>query len=262
MNIRNIALLTFIVLSQFAMSQSVNNLNRTDKEGRKQGHWIKYYPNGNILYDGIFVNDQPSGEFKRYYEDKALKSVLVFTENGTEAQARLYYPNGFIASEGKYSNHLKEGKWQFFSPTNEDLLIREEEYSRDKKEGISVVYYPDRKVAEKINYKSGLRHGEYLKFYPDGTLMLRTSYTKGMADGKFEAFFENGKPEMTGEYRNNLREGQWIIYRKDGRQRFITRYSAGIPDNQDIDIYQSNYIDSLEKNKVKIPDPEKTGEIW
>ncbi|MBP1674424.1 MAG: hypothetical protein H6Q24_562, partial [Bacteroidetes bacterium] len=32
--------------------------------------------------------------------------------------------------------------------------------------------------------------------------------------------------------------------------------------NKEIDIYQSEYIDSLERNKINIPDPEKTGEIW
>ena len=107
-----------------------------------------------------------------------------------------------------------------------------------------------------------LRHGECLKYYPNGTLTLRTNYTNGKLNGKFEAFFENGKPEMIGQYKNNLREGQWIIYKKDGNQRFKTEYISGIPDNRNIDIYESDYIDSLERNKVKIADPEKTGEIW
>ena len=73
---------------------------------------------------------------------------------------------------------------------------------------------------------------------------------------------ENGKTEFTGRYKDDLREGEWIVYGKNGNQRFKTTYTAGIPDNQDIDVYQSNYLDSLENNKPKFADPEKTGEIW
>jgi hypothetical protein len=39
-------------------------------------------------------------------------------------------------------------------------------------------------------------------------------------------------------------------------------YASGIPDNADINIYESDYIDSLERIKVRIEDPEKTGTIW
>lgn len=214
------------------------------------------------MYDGYFMNDKPTGEFKRYYEDNKLKSVLVFSKNGTEAQATLYYPNGLIASTGIYVNQLKEGKWRFFSSTGKDIIICEAEYSGDKKNGILIKYYPDKKVAEKINYRNNLKQGEYLKYYTNGSLTLRTNYTNDKLNGKFEAFFENGKYEMLGQYKDNLRDGPWIIYREDGSQRFKTEYASGVPNNRNIEIYESDYIDSLERNKVKIADPEKTGVIW
>ena len=263
MNYKILAICICILLSVPCLSQSGQAaLNQTDKDGKKQGHWIKKYPNGNILYDGYFVNDKPSGEFKRFYEDKPLKSVLIFSKDGTEARATLYYPNGLVASTGKYVNQLKEGKWRFFSVTSNDILISEVEYSVDKKNGPVVKYYSEGKVAEKLFYKNDLKHGECLKYYPDGTLTLKTNYINGKLDGKFEAFFENGRLEMLGQYKDNLREGQWIIYNKDGSLRFKTEYVSGVPDNRNIDIYQSAYIDSLERNKVRIADPEKTGEIW
>jgi antitoxin component YwqK of YwqJK toxin-antitoxin module len=262
MNIKVIAVSSFLVACISVFSQNGQLLNQTDKEGRKQGQWIKKYQNGNVMYDGFFSNDKPAGEFKRYYDDSTLKSVLVFSKNGTEAKAILYYSDGLVTSAGKYVNQLKEGKWQFFSSSTKGLLVSEVEYSGDKKNGLTVKYYPDSTIAEKIHYVNDLRHGEYLKFYPDGTLTLKTIYWNGKLNGKFEAFFENGKPEFLGHYKNDLREGIWIIYRKDGSQRFKTEYTLGIPDNRDIDVYQSGYIDSLERNKVKIADPEKTGEIW
>jgi antitoxin component YwqK of YwqJK toxin-antitoxin module len=262
MNIKVIAVCSFLVVFPPVFSQVSQSVNQTDKEGRKQGHWIKKYQNGNVMYDGFFSNDKPTGEFKRYYDDSTLKSVLVFSKNGTEAKASLFYSNGLVASAGKYVNQLKEGKWQFFSAISKGLLVSEVEYSGDKKNGSSVKYYPDSTIAEKVCYVNDVRNGEYVKYYPGGTLSLKTNYLNGKMDGKFEAFYENGKPEFLGQYKNDLREGTWIIYRKDGSQRFKTEYTLGIPNNRDVDIYQSNYIDSLERNKVKIADPEKTGEKW
>jgi antitoxin component YwqK of YwqJK toxin-antitoxin module len=262
MNLKVIAVCLFFVICFPVIAQVDQSVNLTDKEGRKQGHWIKRYPNGNVMYEGFFANDKPAGEFKRYYEDNTLKSVLVFSKNGTEAKATLFYSNGLVASAGKYVNQLKEGKWRFFSAVTKGLLVSESEYSGDKKNGLSVKYYPDSTIAEKVTYVNDEKHGEYLKYYPDGTLTLNTSYLNGKMDGKFEAFYENGKPEFMGQYKNDLREGTWIIYGKDGSQRFKTEYTLGVPNNRDVDIYQSNYIDSLERNKVKIADPEKTGEKW
>lgn len=262
MNLKVLIVCLFSACSSQLNAQGVQAINQTDKDGKKQGHWIKKYPNGNVMYDGFFKNNNPAGEFKRYYEDKTLKSVLVFKADGAEANAVLYYPNGFVASRGKYVNQLKEGKWQFFSPSTKDKIVSEEEYLHNKRNGLSVVFYPDSTIAEKINYKNDLKNGEWLKYYPDGNLILKTFYVNGQLNGKFEAFFDNGKPEFLGQYKNDLKEGLWIIYKRDGSQRFRTEYTYGVANNRDIDIYESDFIDSLERNKIKIADPEKTREIW
>lgn len=262
MKFRFLFVILIPLLPSFASSQTEQTVNQIDKAGKKQGLWIKYYPNGNILYEAHFRDDTPVGEFKRYYEDKTMKSLLVFNENGTEASATLFYRNGFTASRGRYVNQMKEGLWQFFSVLTEGMLISEENYNNNTRNGLSRKFYPDSTVAEITNYKNDLIHGEYLKYYPGGALHLKSYYTEGKLNGNFDAFFEDGKPEVTGEYKNNLKEGEWIIYKKDGSQRFRVVYTAGLPDKPDIDIYETNYIDSLEQNRPRIADPEKTGEKW
>lgn len=256
----NVLLLSFFPL--LALPQGTEILNKTDNSGKKQGHWIKKYPDGNIMYDGFFRNDKPAGEFKRYYEDQTLKSVLVFSDDGTEAVATLYYQNGLIASSGKYVNQLKDGLWRFFSYSSRGLLIGDEEYKKDERNGLSRKFYPDSAVAEVVNYKDDVRSGDWIKYYPDGSICFKTNCANGKLNGSFEAYFENGKPEVTGQYRNDLKEGNWLIYNNDGSRRFKIEYSSGVPKSPDIEIYQSNYIDSLEKNMVEIPDPEKTGKPW
>ena len=262
MNLKILIICLLSACSSLAAAQDAKVVNQTDKYGKKQGHWIKKYPNGNVMYDGFFRNDKPTGEFRRYYENNILKSHMIFNSDGAEANTTLYYPNGFIASSGKYVDQLKEGKWQFFSPTTKGKIVSEEEYLHNKRNGLSVIFYPDSTIAEKVYYKNDIKNGEWLKYYPDGALNLKTFYVNGKLDGTFEAFFNNGKPEFLGRYKNDLKEGLWIVYKKDGSQRFRTEYTSGIANNKDIDIYESEFIDSLERNKVKIADPEKTREIW
>ncbi len=262
MKLRILFTCLFISSTVMVFPQVDPEINQTDKDGKKQGRWIKEYPGGNVMYDGFFRDDQPEGEFKRYYENKTLKSVLVFSKNGTEAIASLYYPNGFPASKGKYINQLKEGKWQFFSEQTSGALISEEEFSKNLREGISIKYYSDSTVAEKIYYTGNIKNGEWLRYYPDGTLNLRTSFTNGKINGKFEAYFENGKTEFSGFYKYDLKDGLWKIYNPGGSIKYEIEYALGETKNRVLDIQQSEYIDSLEKNRMNIADPEKNPGIW
>lgn len=241
--------------------QSQEPVNQTDAQGRKQGHWIRKYNHGAVMYDGYFSDDHPVGEFRRYFEDNNLMSVLVYNDDGTEADAKIYHPNGFLASAGKYKNQLKEGKWKFYSSETEGWLINEEDYSKNIRNGLSVKYYPDGSVAEKITYINGMKEGEWLKYHPGGRLLLRSFYKNNMLNGSLDAWFENGQVQFSGTYRNNKREGTWLIYNMDGTLRYRMEYVNGITNDKQMEIDQTEYLEMLEKNAGKIPDPEKTGEI-
>jgi antitoxin component YwqK of YwqJK toxin-antitoxin module len=247
-------------LSQL-QAQSKDSINLTDQQGRKQGLSIKEYPNGNIMYEATFSDDKPVGEFKRYFSDKKLRSVLVYSDDGMEADASIYHSNGFIASKGKYVDQMKEGKWQFFSYYVDGWLINEESYVKNVRTGVSVSYYIDNTPAEKINYINGLREGEWLQYHQNGKLFIKASYVNDKLHGKFEAWYENGKPEYSGTYKNNMREGRWTIYGEDGKVKYEINYVNGMTDDRSIDRDAEGFFDRIEKRKGTIPDPEKTGEI-
>jgi antitoxin component YwqK of YwqJK toxin-antitoxin module len=259
MNLKIIFGIIFLGLSSIAFCQTDKSVNQTDSQGRKQGHWIKRYSDQTIQYDGYFKDDKPTGEFKRYYEDKTLKSVLTFSNNGRDASAILYHPNGNIASKGKYVNQKKEGKWQFFSAIIKDYLISEEVYAHNLRNGLSVKFYPDSTIAEKINYLNDVKQGEWTRYYPGGALLLKSNYVNGNLNGKFEAWFENGKIQFSGQYKNDSRDGLWLLYNPNGTVKYRISYTDGITDDRKLEIDASRYLDSLEINKGRIQDPEKTG---
>ena len=249
---------SLLTISSLLLCQQQTPVNQTDPKGKKQGHWVKLYPDQTILYDGYFKDDHPVGEFKRYYEDKTLKSVLIFSKNGKEADATLYHPNGYIASKGKYANQKKEGKWKFYSSEIKDYLISEGTYSGDLRNGVSLSFYPDSTVAEKVMYVNEIRHGEWTRYYPGGSLLLKANYINGRLEGRFETWFGDGKIEYSGQYKNDARDGEWILYKEDGTVKYKIEYIDGITNDRQMDIDQSKHLDEIEKNKDNVQDPEKT----
>jgi antitoxin component YwqK of YwqJK toxin-antitoxin module len=257
MNLKAVLIAYLLTISAITICQTASDINKSDQQGRKQGHWIKKYPGDVIMYDGYFKDDHPVGEFRRYYENNILKSLLIFSDDGTKADAAIYHPNGNIASKGIYINQKKEGKWQFFSTVTKDLLICEEFYSANMKNGQSVKYYSDSTIAEKVTYINNLRQGEWTRYYPGGARCLKSNYLNDKIDGRFEVWFENGRIQFSGQYKNDTRDGIWFIYNDDGTLKYKIEYLAGVTNDSKMDIDESDYLDSLEKEMGKISDPEK-----
>jgi len=262
MNLRILSILLLFPLTHLALSQTLPGLNNTDQMGRKQGPWTKRYPNESIMYEGVFKDDHPVGEFRRYYEDNTQKSLLVFSPDGKKADATNYHPNGNIASKGTYINQKKEGIWNFFSESQQYYRLSEENYSGNLRNGITQKFYRDSTTAEKITYLNDVKHGEWLQYHPNGVLSLRSAYNNGKINGKFEVWYENGKIQFSGQYLNDVRDGLWLIYNPDGTIKYRLEYAGGITNDRQIDIDMSDYLDSLEKNKGLIADPEQTGTVW
>lgn len=257
----SLAILFLTLIFTASLSQQSPDINKTDSQGRKQGHWIKKDNSGIILYDGFFKDNHPVGEFKRYYANQNLLSLLVYSQDGKTAHATLYYPNKFIASSGRYVDQKKEGKWKFYSSTVQGYLINEEMYKANRKNGLSVKFYPDSTVAEKINFVNDIREGEWTQYQENGKLLLRGTYARNYLNGKFEAWYDNGKLYMTGLYKDNRKDGKWSIYKKDGTLKYVLNYIDGMTSDRQMDLDDTNFFDNLDRNKGRIPDPAKTGVI-
>ena len=253
MNFRLYKILFAIIIPIAVAGQPVADINQTDQSGKKQGRWIRNYPNNVVMYDGIFKDDYPEGEFKRFYETGILQSVLIYSNQGTTADAKIHHPNGFIAAEGKYVNQQKEGLWQFYSGVENGYLVNKESYSKNLRNGESLKLYSDGTIAELMNYKNDTASGELIKYYLNGNVSLKTT----MINGKFEAWFEDGQMQLSGEYKQNRKEGKWLIYEKDGSLRYEINYVNGMTSDRQMDIDIDEYLEMLEQNEVQVSDSEE-----
>jgi len=260
MHFPRIILFLILIIIPFSTLRPQEKLNHIDKNGLKQGHWIRKYQNGQIMYEAYFTDDRPEGEFKRYDEDGNLTSVLNYT--GDTSYARFYHPNGFIAGRGKYTGRKKTGEWFYYSDYIENHLLMRCRFINGQAEGLCIKYHWNGEIAEKLEYKNGIKSGAWKQYYTDGTPSLESSYQDGKLNGEFRSWHPNGTKEITGLYRNDVRTGPWIFFNRDGTVRKEIKYNNGIPENRaELIREETEYLDKLEKEGGKINDPEITGII-
>ena len=73
------------------------------KDNIPNGKGIKYYKNGNIKYEGDFINDKREGNGKYIYEDGEYY-IGEWKNNFRHGKGIMYYKNGNIKCEGDFIN--------------------------------------------------------------------------------------------------------------------------------------------------------------
>ena len=260
---KNCILITLLVLfipmslkSQEMKENGDTLFNQVDENGLKQGFWKKHYPNGNIRYTGRFLNDRPVGTFKRYYEDQAIQSIMVYRGNQEMAYTLFYYQNGSLAAEGKYIGTKKDSTWKYYSYYG-GYLSYQEEYHAGLKDGISYKYFEDGTPSEEMEWKKGRKHGTWKLFYPSGALKMETVFLDDQIHGPFISYNTSGQTEIQGQYRNNLKMGVWSIPDPESGEIKQVKFVDGLPEDQNaIDKEFTELMDQYEKQKGRIPEPD------
>jgi antitoxin component YwqK of YwqJK toxin-antitoxin module len=187
-------------------------LNRLDAQGRKQGLWEKRYPDGKLRYRGHFVDDNPNGVFKYWWDNDSIQNITIYSEKGRVARTKMFYQNGGLMAIGKFVDRKEDSIWLRY---NESLkLISKEQFVLGKKEGKSITFFQNGNVCEVKTWHNGLENGPWQEFFDDGQLELESSYVNGKREGELNAwdFGNTDKPTIHGIYKNDMKEGPWIIF--------------------------------------------------
>jgi len=234
-----ISLVIFLPVTLSQENKSSDTLfNYIDDNGLKQGHWKKYYDNGNMEYDGYFKNDKPVGEFKRFFPGNKIKAIMNYKEDGKTVKATLFYQNAKKAAEGTFIDMKKEGQWQYFSYYG-GYLSSIENYINGKKDGVSCKYYENGKITEEIHWKNGIKQGKWTRYYLNEKPIVSSTYVNNKLDGNYEAFYNNGNLKVKGIYSKDNRHGKWIYYDEKGEIKSTIKYHYGVVlDNDELKEYE------------------------
>jgi antitoxin component YwqK of YwqJK toxin-antitoxin module len=230
--------------------------NQLDNQGRKQGWWKKYYPDQTIMYVGFFKDDIPLGLFKRYFETGAIKAIMNYYHDGVTVYTKLFYMNGEPAAEGKYYKTKKDSIWRYYSYYSHSLTYTET-YLDGLKNGLSAKYYENGKVAELMDWKLDMKHGDWFQFYEDSTLRLSSQYTNDELNGPYKVYNPAGILLVDGQYINNEPDGTWHYYDDEGQLKFELLYDNGkVLNGEVLEEEVKKFMEEMEKNLGTIPEPD------
>jgi hypothetical protein len=84
--------------------------------------------------------------------------------------------------------------------------------------------YHSNQIAEKGNFKNGLKVGAWKTWHPNGSIESTQKWSKGLRTGRYYKYDKNGLVVETGCYKNDKKQGKWYDFEK----KDTTNYRNGM----------------------------------
>lgn len=135
------------------------------KAGKKNGPRNSYDEKGNLILTENFVDDIKNGLTAEYYENRHIKSQVIFDagkeqgwayefDNDSTIISRFYYKSGFLSIRETINRRdkagLRQGEWKTF--------------------------YPDGRVKTEVTYRDDKKNGYYHEYAQSGSMMFTIKY--------------------------------------------------------------------------------------
>ncbi len=198
----------------------------TERDEKKQGHWLILSDNGYISEKGYYVNDKAEGNWYIYWPNGQLKQHIVFANDIPENKILYYYPTGAKAGITEVKNGMKDGIAETFSSSG--YPVQKNIYSENKANGPGMFYNYNEGYSREFTYLNDSLEGVQTETWLNGNLKSKCFYKNNKLQGEYRTWYPNGKPESEGFYNKGNRNGKWINYHHNGNKKEIAEYdSAG-----------------------------------
>ena len=187
-------LTSFIFVLFFAISSTVSSqtsemfnghiINRTDKDGLKQGKWVVFNSDKSIVLEEIeYVDNKKNGTGIKYYPNGKIKQELTYVDNKANGYAKMYYENGNVSEEGIWKNNKWVGEYKFYFESGN--LAYEWSYSETgKRTGTQKYYHENGQVMIEGDWNEGKESGILREYDEKGNLVQEKNYVNGELDKK------------------------------------------------------------------------------
>lgn len=191
-----------------------------DIQGRYQGYFKFYYPDGLLKSSGNYSNGRKTGKWFFYFRNGKIEQTGNYKNGYTDGKWIWYYENGHIFRNETYDNGKEDD--EFIEFYIDSTIIARGLFLDGLKDG--EWFYDVGDHIEKGKYINGLKEGLWQYFYPSGTLMYRGKYLRDLPDGKHKYYYENGKIKEEQFYNNGTKERNWKKYDPAGNCIFTIFY--------------------------------------
>ena len=185
-----------------------------DSNGKRKGEWKLHDQFMEYFYAlGNYIDGKMDGKWTYYYPDGKLEMEGFFNKNKPDREWVWYYPTGIKKREESYMFGKLEGLYSEYDSL--ENVILKGEYFDDARVG--EWFYSVGDIIEEGSYELGAKDGDWKHYYSDtGKLRFVGSYRKGDADGTHKWYYPNGNIEIVGEYRVGSKNKDWKKFNPDG----------------------------------------------
>lgn len=176
------------------------------ENGILNGPYTVFYSNGKIKAKGEYKNNQRTGNWFLYSDDKKGKLKITFNKYGSTTVKRVKIPGkgGVRFGRGKvYFNYLN-----YDMTFGDDIPVGENingvvKFRRGVKHGEQTEYYENGDLRSTAHFKYGLYQGDRKVYYHASRLKMETSYKDGKPDGVRNEYKHDGSVLRKVDYRLN-----------------------------------------------------------
>ena len=248
--------LLFVALMLVGMACQAQN--QIDKQGHKQGHWVKTDKQGAKIYEGTFVDDMETGTFTYYYPNGTIRIKNEYTVPGKICKHEVYDKAGHKLATGIFNQKNRDGLWQFYSENGK--LIKLTTYKMGVRHGLQVIFTPNGDTAEVCTWYDNRRNGRWWKRIGKQGYITAT-YVMGGIEGRLVEYDDNNQLVQEGFYTKGERNGLWKHY-ENGQLVVKERYEMGVsrdrevrlllPEERFVSIYDISYMAPMGKKKAYV----------
>jgi antitoxin component YwqK of YwqJK toxin-antitoxin module len=185
------------------------SLNENDK---REGEWKTYFETGELRSTGQYLNDYQHGQWLYYFQDGKREQTGNFRNGIMDGEWKWYYPNGQLWREEIYTRNRQNGLSIEYSDSA--TVVARGEYADGEREGFWIENVGE--VHEEGDYVMGLKNGIWKTFFKDGTLYHRGNFVQGNPDGKHEFYYPDGTLREEQYYVMGRRDKNWKKYYENG----------------------------------------------
>ncbi len=194
-----------------------------DEEGRRQGFWKEFYPDGTLMSEGKYENDEKVGTWKYYFEDGRLEQIGAYLKGNPNGAWKWYYPNQQLRKQEEWFRGERDGNMIEYDSLG-NTLVRGS-YREGLPEGRWIITIND--LRAQGNYRDGLETGTWEFFYENDQLMYKGDFIDGVANGRHSKYYFNGQVKEQGNYDYGVKIGTWTRYKENGDVLLTITYNSG-----------------------------------
>ena len=201
-----------------------------DADGKKDGLWKYYYPNGNIRLkqetkSGKLINADTS-----WYTNGVVKNSAKYNTDGDALFTQHYDYTGILEYTSKWMAK-DDYEYTYYYPSG--TVRKTQRFVKDKIVDCKyMVYYESGKIQREVNCKNGAFNGPIISYFENGKIDDSATNVNDKTSGQYKSYYRNGNLEIECTYVEGKKEGACIDYWNNGNLYSKTNYKNGKLDGE------------------------------